>query len=70
MTPEIASKVAVWRAKAANNTLTLEEMREAIAIMRQGRLGAAAASSAARRSRAKAEIPDAEDLLAEMRGVE
>ena len=66
MSPEVQAKIAAWRAKAAANTLTPEEMAEAIKILRADRLGAAIASDKSRRSKAKAEVPDAEDLLAEL----
>lgn len=66
MSPELQSKIAVWRAKAVNGTLSLEEMKEAIIALRADRVGAAVASDASRRKKAKAEIPDANDLLAEL----
>ena len=66
MTPEVNSKIAVWRAKAAANTLTLEDMREAIVVLRGSRVGAAHASATARQKKAKAEIPSAEDMLSEL----
>lgn len=66
MSPELQSKIALWRQKAIQGTLTQDEMKEAILALRQDRVGAAAASAASKRSKAKAEIPDADDLLAEM----
>lgn len=66
MSPELQSKIALWRQKAVQGTLTQDEMKEAILALRQDRVGAATASAAAKRSKAKAEIPDADDLLAEM----
>lgn len=66
MSPELQSKIALWRQKAVQGTLTQEEMREAILALRADRVGAAVASAASKRSKAKAEIPDADDLLAEM----
>lgn len=66
MSPELQSKIALWRQKAVNGTLTQDEMREAILALRADRVGAAVASAASKRSKAKAEIPDADDLLAEM----
>ena len=66
MTPETNSKIAIWRAKAADGTLTLEEMRKAIIVLRASRVGAALASAKARRAKAKAEIPSADDMLAEL----
>jgi hypothetical protein len=66
MSPELQSKIALWRQKAVQGTLTADEMKEAITALRQDRVGAAVASAASKRSKAKAEIPDADDLLAEM----
>ncbi len=66
--PETASKLAIWREKAKNNTLTRDEMREAVALLRGDRRGAAAASTQAKAKRAKAEIPDGDDLLKELMG--
>ncbi|HQR20773.1 MAG TPA: hypothetical protein PKV98_07895 [Burkholderiaceae bacterium] len=66
MSPELASKIATWRAKAIAGTLTQEEMREAIIALRADRVGAAIASDKSKRAKAKAEIPDAGDLLKEM----
>lgn len=66
MSPELQSKIALWRQKAVQGTLTQEEMKEAILALRADRVGAAVASAASKRSKAKAEIPDADDLLAEM----
>jgi hypothetical protein len=66
MSPELQSRISVWRAKAVNGTLTQEEMREAIIALRADRVGAAVASDRSKRAKAKAEIPDASDLLKEM----
>lgn len=66
MSPELQSKISLWRAKAVNGTLTPDEMKEAILALRQDRIGASIASAASKRTKAKAEIPDADDLLAEM----
>jgi hypothetical protein len=66
MTPELNAKIAIWRQKALDGTLTIEEMKDAIQALRQGRVSAAHASETARRSRAKAEIPSANDLLDEL----
>lgn len=65
MTPEVASRIATWRQKALEGTLSIEDMKEAILAIREGRRGAATASEAARK-RAKKEIKSAEDLLSEL----
>lgn len=66
MSPELQSKISIWRQRAINGTLTQDEMKEAILALRQDRIGASIASAASKRTKAKAEIPDADDLLAEM----
>ncbi len=65
MSPELQSKIALWRQKAVAGTLSPDEMKEAILALRQDRIGASIASAASKRTKAKAEIPDADDLLAE-----
>ena len=62
----MTSRISIWRSKALAGTLTLPEMAEAIRALRGDRVGAAAASESAKRKRAVAEIPDADDLLKEM----
>lgn len=66
MTPEIQSRIAVFRAKANEGTLTIDEMKEAIVMIREGRRGAAVASEQSRRVRAKKEIKSADELLGEL----
>ena len=63
---ELQSKIASWRLRAAEGTLTLEEMKEAVAFLRQGRVAAANASAASKRKKAIAEIPHASDMLDEL----
>lgn len=67
MSPEVASKIALWRARIADGQeLSIEEQAEAIRILRADRVGAAVASETSRRKKAKAEIPTAADLLSEL----
>lgn len=67
---ETQARIAVWRQKCLEGTITLEEMREAVAIMRGDRRNAAQANasgtSGARRAKAKAVIPSADDMLDEL----
>lgn len=60
------ARVSVIRAKYEAGTVTPEDTKEFIRILRQGRLSAHTASAAARRKSAKAEIPNADDLLDEL----
>lgn len=66
MSPEMSSRIATWRARSLAGTLTKAEMVEAIRFLRGDRVAAAAQSEGAKRKRAIAVIPDADDLLAEM----
>jgi len=66
MTPELNAKIAIWRAKAVEGTLTLEEMREAVLAMREGRKGASVTSEQSRRTKAKAQIKSADEMLDEL----
>ena len=63
---ELQQKIAVWRQKSAEGTLTLEDMKEAIIHLRAGRVNAANASAASKRKKAIAEIPAAADMLDEL----
>jgi len=66
MNPELLAKIAAWRQKAIDGTLTKEEMVEAIKIIREDRISAFRASETGRKAKAHAVIPSADDLLAEL----
>lgn len=70
--PEMQAKIQLWRQKAREGTLTQDEMREAIAALRQDRVGAAATSEKSREKkaagRAKANV-NSDDLLSELDGL-
>ena len=51
--PNFHLQLAEYRRKAADNTITLEEMREAVKFMRQGRLAAAATAASSKRAAPK-----------------
>lgn len=65
--PELQAKISNWRLRAAEGTLTIDEMREAIKFLRAGRVQAAAAS--AKRKTAIAAIPSADDMLSDLEGL-
>lgn len=69
ISPELQQKIASWRLKCADNTITQEELREAIIHLRQDRVAASQASTASRAKKAAAVIPHADDLLAEIKGL-
>lgn len=54
MSDIIMSNIQIWRAKAAAGTITLEEMREAIAAIRKERVGASEKSETSRTKKATA----------------
>lgn len=69
---DLQLKVAEWRAKARAGTLTLEETREAIKVLRAGRSLIAAASGGSKTNKtakAKAAKPSGDDLLSELEGL-
>jgi hypothetical protein len=63
--PELQTKIQLWRQKSLDGTLTREEMKEAIEALREGRMQAAV-TSAASKSRAKKAPVNSEDLLGEL----
>lgn len=69
---ELSAKISSWRLKAADGTLTLDEMKEAITHLRAGRVAAASAARASAGSRKKAAvaIPAAADMLNELENLE
>lgn len=69
MTPEIQSKIFLFRQKAAEGTLTQEDMREAILLLRGSRRSAAAASETTRRTKARKAVKSADELLNELEGL-
>lgn len=67
---DLQMKVEEWRRKAREGTLTLEETREAIKVLRAGRsLIAAATGGSKTNAKAKATKPSGDDLLSELEGL-
>lgn len=66
LSAEDLAKIAIIRAKNEAGTATVEDFKEFIKTLRQGRESSLAASAGARRKTAKAAIPNADDLLDEM----
>lgn len=63
---DLQIKIASWRQRSAEGTLTLEEMKEAIHHLRQGRMAAAQSASVAKKKAAAKAVPNADDLLGEL----
>lgn len=66
---ELQIKFAEWRRKAAEGTITLDEMKEAVLLVRAGRMAASAAAQSSKRTAAKKVIPNASELLDELDGL-
>lgn len=67
---ELQSKIASWRLRAAEGTLTLDEMREGIVFLRAGRFAAATSAAAERKSSAagakRSVAPSQDSMLDEL----
>ena len=67
MSDVILSNVQIWRQKARDGTITVEEMREAINAIRKDRIGASAVSAASKTktatAKAKAAPIDSDAML-------
>lgn len=66
LSPQDQSRLSALRSKAIDGSISMEEMKEVIKILRQGRL--AAATSAAT-SKAKKATKSADDMLSELGGL-
>jgi len=70
--PELLNRIAEWRRKATDGTISLEEMREAIKVLRENRISATAEAAKPKSSRGK-KAPvtpvDAGDLLDQLKGL-
>ena len=62
ISPELSTKIQNWRQKSNAGTLSIDEMREAIAALRMGRANAANTTKTTR-----AKVPaSVDDLLTEL----
>jgi hypothetical protein len=66
--PELSAQVAAWRQKAREGTLTQEEMKEAIKVLRVERAQASPTATSTKRTAAKAK-PSGDDLLSQLEGI-
>lgn len=65
-------KVEEWRNKSRAGTMTLEDMKEAVKVLRAGRsliAQATGGSKTNKTAKAKAAKPDGDDLLSELEGL-
>lgn len=66
-TPEVTARLAALRIKAAERTITQEELAEAVRHLREGR-STAVKVAARKRSAAVKQVKSADDLLNELTG--
>ena len=67
MTPELSARIQLWRAKALDGTITQDELREAIMVIRQERLTAQTTSTKARSARKETATISSDQLLDELK---
>lgn len=71
--PALLNQISVWRSKAVDGSITLEEMREAMRVLRANRLSsmeaAAKSKSGSRSKKAPAAPVNAGDLLDQLNGL-
>jgi hypothetical protein len=70
MSDVINSQISIWRQKCQDGTITLPEMRDAIAAIRKERVGAQETSTKSKTTKAakaaKAAPIDSDDLLGQL----
>lgn len=66
MTPEMHARLQVLKQKDREGTATLADYKEAVVLMRGDRARSHVASETSRRSKVKAAIPSADDMLNEL----
>lgn len=68
ISPQQIQYLSSIRAKSLAGTVTLDEYKEAIKIMRGDRQAAAQSGDAAKRAKAKKEIPSVDTMLDDLMG--
>jgi hypothetical protein len=63
MSEVVQGSIQIWRQKSLDGTITLDEMRQAIAAIRKERVQASEKSAVSRASKAKAPPIDGDALL-------
>lgn len=64
--PDAHLKLAEYRRKQADGTITLDEMRDAVRLMRQGRLASAEAAAKAKKVAGGKPAVNADSLLSQL----
>lgn len=66
MSPEVTMQIQIWRQRAREGTLTQDEMREAIKLMRADRVSAAETSAKSKAKKAPTAVVSGDDLLKQL----
>lgn len=69
MSPETQARLVILRQKSVEGTITMEELREGVLLMRADRVAGASASDGSRRAKAKAVVKSADEMLDELGGL-
>lgn len=68
--PEVQAKIDNWRQLARENKLTIEQTREALALLRGNRAQASATSNASKTRKAAAKVaPNVDAMMDELDGL-
>lgn len=63
---ETQAKLNIWRDKAKEGTITLEEMKEAVMLLREGRVSACFASKKSKEKLITEPWPTVDEMLKEL----
>lgn len=69
MTPETVARIEALRQKMTANTISTEELQEALRLMREDRRAASAEPASKRSAKPKAQIKSADEMLDELGGI-
>jgi hypothetical protein len=69
LSPELLNRIAQWREKSRNGTITKEELQEAILVMREDRLQKASSAPASKSSKKSRSSVDTDALFSELEGL-
>jgi len=68
--PEMIANIARWRAKQAAGTMTAEDWRDAMSVLRDARRGAQSASARSKASKAPVNVSALKESLKSLRKVD
>lgn len=68
--PELQAKIAIWRQKCRDGSMTQEEYKEVLQELRADRIKAGTVSAASKERKAAAKkVVNSDDLLSELDGI-